>query len=181
MRLKQRLILFTSSIAIISVLLISVINYTVTTRRLEETVDDVSQMQSSDVALSTQMWLSEQTNAVGEILNGIIYTDNHDGKYLHGLLKEGDANHPGNGYYIAYDNKDVYFGSDFVPPIGFDSRERPWYIGAKGLDDFYITEPYIDVISNDMVITISKQFTTKAGMGGVMGTDVTINHLIDLA
>ena len=180
MSLKKRLILFTAGIAIFSVLLISIINYGVIVVRLEKTVDDVSKMQASDVALATEMWLSLQSNSLEEILAGILYNDNHDGRHLNGLLGEGDANHPGNSYYIAYDNKDIYFGSDYVPPVDFDPRTRPWYIGAKDTDDFFITEPYVDVISNDMVITISKQFKTKGGMAGVMGTDVTINYLIGL-
>ena len=180
MNLKKKLILFTSSIAIVSVLIISLINYRVTTTRLEESVEQVSKLQAGHVAMDTEMWLSLQSNALEETLNGIIYNNNHDGNYLHGLLREGNENHPGNSYYIAYDNKDIYFGVDFIPPADFDSRERPWYLGGKSTDGVFITEPYIDTISGDMVITISKQFKTKSGMGGVMGTDVTINHLINL-
>ena len=181
MSLRKRLILFTSSIAIVSVLLISIINYTVTVSRLEEAIDDVSQMQASDVALDTEMWLNLQTNTLDEMLSGILYNGNHDGRHLHGLLEKGDKDHPGNSYYIGYDNKDVYFGSDFVPPADFDTTQRIWYLGAKEMDGFYITEPYIDVISNDMVITIAKRFKNNKGPDGVIGTDVSINYLIALA
>ena len=181
MSLRKRLILFTSSIAIFSVLLISLINYSLTTRKLERTVEQVSQLNASDVAMDTEMWLTNQSNALGEILNAIVYNNNHDGNYLHGLLNKANEQHPGNSYYIAYDNKDVFFGIDYKPPADFDSRQRPWYLGAKETEDYSITEPYIDVISGDMVITISKKFTSQAGIGGVMGSDVAINYLIGLA
>lgn len=47
-------------------------------------------------------------------------------------------------------------------------------------DNFYISEPYIDTRTGEMIITISKAFKTLGGAQGVIGTDVSIDYLVEL-
>ena len=47
-------------------------------------------------------------------------------------------------------------------------------------EGFNISIPYIDAVTGEMVITISKAFKTKNGREGVMATDLAIGYLVDM-
>jgi methyl-accepting chemotaxis protein len=78
----------------------------------------------------------------------------------------------------------VYLGSktglmiltpDQKLPAGFDPRTRPWYQNALARpENAVVTDPYIDAITGNEVITISE--TTKDG-SGVVGIDLNIGAL----
>src|SRR5699024_1599981 len=77
---------------------------------------------------------------------------------------------------------DKYFidGSGWIPESDYDPRARDWYVEAIGNDDFYISEPYVDARTGDMIITISKAFKALDGMEGVISTDISIDYLVGL-
>ncbi len=180
MKLKGKLLMFTTSICIISILLISIINYSVSIKKLEEEINENVILEAHHTAQEVDGWIALQKNTLGSILNLILYNDNHEADYMRGVMTKITADNPGNTYYITYSNKETYFPIGVSVSPDFDGTTRPWYIGAMETQDFYITEPYIDAITGDMVITVSKQFKTNNGMKGVMGTDISINYLVDL-
>ncbi|MGN1393904.1 MAG: methyl-accepting chemotaxis protein [Succinivibrionaceae bacterium] len=82
---------------------------------------------------------------------------------------------------------DIYFGGDngYLYTImgtpqqfldeNYDPRTRDWYQEAKkNINKIYISEPYIDTITKQMIITIS-----KATKEGVAAGDITINSITD--
>lgn len=180
MKLKNKLILFTLSICIASIVLIFVINYTIAIKRLEEVVHESVDLQSHDIAQDMDKWLEGEKRQLSGILDVILYNNDHSSNYMKSLMKKITSENPDNFYYIGYNNKETYLGADVNLPPGFDVTTRPWYTGAMATNDFFITEPYVDVVSQDMVITISKQFVTNGGIKGALGTDISINYLVDL-
>ncbi|MCF4151048.1 methyl-accepting chemotaxis protein [Dethiosulfovibrio sp. F2B] len=88
--------------------------------------------------------------------------------------------------------QDIYFGFEingdlatshrFVPPKGFDSRKRSWYLMASklGRDRVALSEPYMDVVTNKPVIALSKLVYDDEGkLVGCVGADVGIGHLVE--
>lgn len=81
--------------------------------------------------------------------------------------------------YVGTSNGQMILEPASELPKDYDPRKRPWYeeaMGKKGQP--VITEPYVDAISGDVVITIAK--TTQDG-SGVMAIDLNIKNLADLA
>lgn len=180
MKLKGKLLLSSVIICIISVVSLSIINYSLSITRLKEAENQRVQLQAQRTAQEMNQWIELQKNLLGTTLDAILYNDNHEPDYMVGLMTEITNKYPDNLYYIGYSNKDHYFPVGTDVPMDYDPTARPWYIGAMATDDFYITEPYIDAITGDMVITISKQFTTKSFRRGAISTDIYINYLVDL-
>ena len=180
MKLKGKLLLFSIIICIVCVLSISAINYTLSIVKLKEVENQRVELQAQGTAQEMDKWLELQKNVLDTTLDGIMYNDDHGADYMVGLMTELTSKYPDNLYYIGYSNKDHYFPIGTDVPGDYDPTSRPWYIGAMATDDFYITEPYIDAITGDMVITISKQFTTKSYKKGVIATDIFITYLVDL-
>ncbi len=76
-----------------------------------------------------------------------------------------------NVYYTSEKGLDLLSGGR-LPKV--DGRTREWYKGAKE-KGFYISRPYIDVISNQFVVTLSIEVKDSHGdFLGVLGTDLLL-------
>ncbi len=67
-------------------------------------------------------------------------------------------------------------GTEELFSSGFDPRKRAWYIEASASPGHAIfSEPYIDVITKQMIITVAKR-----AKNGVVGADFTTRDLLDI-
>jgi signal transduction histidine kinase len=71
------------------------------------------------------------------------------------------------------------FGWD--PPSDYDAQTRPWYIGAmNNEDEIYISEPYIDAQTGEMVFSFAQQIVDNSGVVyGVLAIDLNLTRLAD--
>ena len=164
MKLKNKLILFTTGIAVLSVLLISLINYNVAIKKMEESINHVVELEADKTAKDLDKWLVLEESNLNQILQGILVTNDYEADYLKKVLKGAFDNSNKTEHYIGFQNKEFYTGSGSDPGAGYDPTSRVWYKGAEGIDGTYITEPYIDAITGEMVITVAEKFKTRTGM-----------------
>lgn len=67
---------------------------------------------------------------------------------------------------------------DWEPNDDFDPRMRPWYKNSKGSGNTQVTEPYVDVASGKILITISAPSYDEFGnLLGVAFNDIDISDL----
>ena len=178
MKLRNRIILFTLSICIVSILLISAINYTVSIKKLEKELNNKVNLEATNIAKDIDKWMAVQKQTLRETIENMVMGNDFEYDYGCDYLKAAADRNPGNHYYIAFSD-DYFLSSErFVPPSS--SLERPFYIEASKSNDFFISSPYVDGLSGSTVVTISKGFTTKDGKKGVIGTDIEIDYLLDL-
>jgi methyl-accepting chemotaxis protein len=62
-------------------------------------------------------------------------------------------------------------------PAGYDPRQRPWYKEAMTAGKLIITEPYADITTGQLIITIAEPFT-RGSTQGVIAGDVSIDSLV---
>ncbi|WP_455717115.1 methyl-accepting chemotaxis protein [Anaerosporobacter sp.] len=79
--------------------------------------------------------------------------------------------------YMGKSNGEYVDSTGWVPDKEFNVLERPWYIGGSESEDVYISEPYLDVQSGKMVVSLSKKITKKGIVEAVIGMDVTVEAL----
>ncbi len=84
--------------------------------------------------------------------------------------------------YVVSAKADIaYDGTGWVVDPGFDLTTRPyWFADQKDVDKGYIlTEPYVDINTGGMVVTISAPLYDTAGseVVGIAAIDVTIDKL----
>ena len=81
--------------------------------------------------------------------------------------------------YSGYTNKKTII--DFTLPEGFDPTSRPWFKDAQNNGkDIVIGSPYIDVSTNDWVISVSKSLFYKDKFIGVVSIDSLISGIRDI-
>lgn len=74
----------------------------------------------------------------------------------------------------------TYMSGGWVPDEDFVVSERGWYIGAMEKDGVYVSEPYVDVQSGNMCITLAKAIYSDGKAVGVAGLDMYMDDLLKL-
>ncbi|RON68789.1 chemotaxis protein [Pseudomonas fluorescens] len=63
-------------------------------------------------------------------------------------------------------------------PVGYDPRERDWYKDVVNRNTTILTEPYIDALTNETVVTIASPVRQDGKFLGVLGGDLSLKSLI---
>ena len=73
-------------------------------------------------------------------------------------------------------------GSGWIPPEGYDARERDWYSAILEADGkTIIVSPYVDAHTGDIVITIGRLLHSAGGYDdNIVCLDVTVGHVQDI-
>ncbi|WP_225874481.1 methyl-accepting chemotaxis protein [Vibrio atypicus] len=142
---------------------------------LDETYRSVKQY--TNTLLETNVsgmdkWIQGRINVVNAARDAFKYTDDPSSYFT-------QSTNAGQ-FQIAYaglSNGKFLQGVNLPVPTGYDPRERKWYKQAQAKGSFVITEPYLDVATNNLVVTISTPFNTN-GFTGVIGADMNIQNLV---
>ncbi|MBE8574798.1 methyl-accepting chemotaxis protein [Vibrio sp. OPT18] len=120
-----------------------------------------------------EKWIGGRINVVNAAKDAFKYTDDPTSYFT-------QSTNAGR-FQIAYAGlSDGQFlqGVDLPVPEGYDPRTRDWYKVPMAKGQTVVTEPYIDVATNDLVVTIASPFRTN-GYSGVIGADLNLNTLIN--
>jgi PAS domain S-box-containing protein len=98
-------------------------------------------------------------------------------EYIYEHLDRFKAQHPAfeHCYYSKESGRDYL--NDYRQPM-VDGRTRPWYKEAVENKGFNISPPYIDVITEEYVITLSIPVYKNNILKGVFGVDFLLSHII---
>ncbi|MBY7729899.1 methyl-accepting chemotaxis protein [Vibrio bathopelagicus] len=119
-----------------------------------------------------EKWVAGRINVVNAAKDAFKYTDDPTSYFT-------QSTNAGQ-FQIAYAGlSDGRFlqGVDLPVPQGYDPRTRDWYKKPMATGQTVVTEPYIDVATNDLVVTIASPFSTN-GYSGVIGADLNLTTLI---
>ncbi|SFL46748.1 methyl-accepting chemotaxis protein [Halanaerobium salsuginis] len=86
-----------------------------------------------------------------------------------------------NMVYLGTTTGDMYTYPEANLPADFDPTTRPWYKRAISANKAIWTDPYIDVDSGNMVISVAKKVTDNNGsLVGVMAGDISLANISNL-
>ncbi len=76
-------------------------------------------------------------------------------------------------FYLATPDGRLIASEDMELPEGYDPRERPWYEKTLNSDGVYISEPYYDILTENMIHSLFLELSSAPEAGWVLGIDVT--------
>lgn len=83
--------------------------------------------------------------------------------------------------YSCYDENVTVMSGGWIPPDDFVVTERDWYKGAQAdPEGVYISDPYVDMQSGGICITLSKATYKDGKMNGCVGMDMYMDDLVSL-
>ncbi|MBN7772228.1 methyl-accepting chemotaxis protein [Clostridium aminobutyricum] len=198
--IRAKMMIFIGGVAILAMILSAIVtihNVTGTVVNNEEYISTLStEAVAGDMDEYFEKYLTiAQQMAVDSGVSGILSdgatsqnfkaNDKYAGVYK--TLKQTMDRDPENilSAYIAAINSELAFdGGDWIADPGFDLREKSyWFKEQADIDKGYIiTEPYQDVDTGEMVITISAPVYDLSGstVVGIAGVDVEITTLCTL-
>jgi methyl-accepting chemotaxis protein len=95
------------------------------------------------------------------------------------LAQTAAGGHFGGGVYAGFaDGRKPIFNDNWQPPAGYDTQTRPWFAETKNNNRVTLTEPYVDVETKKLVMTVAVPFTTEGKFAGVVAGDVFVQDLV---
>lgn len=181
MKIRAKLTTFFSMICIGCMLVAILCILTVAKNRIADMNNAQYGIAAEYYATKVSEWL-EGNSAVLD--STIVYMNNQETldrqklwDYLQALT---EANENTTDIYVGFTDGDYYDGAGWIPDEGWIFFERPWYVAAIDADDKVCGEPFLDSVTGNMVIPVSKKFTCSDGSSGVISMDMQLPTLFSL-
>lgn len=82
--------------------------------------------------------------------------------------------------YVGYADGSFQDGGDWVPEADYDPRQRGWYIRPVEQDGLAFSDPYIDAITTQAIISIAYPVKNSSGqLRGVVSGDISLATLTE--
>lgn len=176
--------LFTKRTAIIAACAIVVlVAALVNSRMAQHVVEKTVLAQQEDIvdkAVTTvEFWLQQQMKILEATADSIpLQALDHGGGTMLPLRMAMKAGHF-TDVYIGTTGGDLIDGAQWQPPAGYDPRNRPWYQRAIETGTLSFTKPYIDFVTNELVIALVKPLRLDDRLLGVIGADTVLDTLAE--
>jgi len=129
-----------------------------------------------------ELWLAQQMGVVDATVTSIetneIYDNKKVEKYVKSI-KEATSNSNITSIYIGTPDNTLIESSGYIPPADFDVTAREWYKAAMNSDEACVSEPYIDVVTKKIVITVSKSIERNGKKTAVLGIDISMDGALE--
>ena len=169
------------AIAVCALVLLTatLINYRITQHVVEKTVISQQEEVTGKAVNTVEIWLKQQMKILEAAAGSVpLETLGHDPATMQLLAMAMQAGHF-TDVYIGTPDGDLIDGARWTPPPGYDPRNRPWYKRAMETGAISFTTPYIDLVTNEMVIAMVKPLIFDGRFVGVMGADTVLDSLVE--
>ena len=126
--------------------------------------------------------MGNYVEAVKKLAKHVESAPDYDESILKAVVmeKEQSSSITGDVYYSREEDGHHFQSNNIITTPeadGYDPRTRGWYREAKRVGDVIYTEPYVDAMSKNLVMTFAKPITKNGKFAGVAGIDVKIDAL----
>lgn len=129
----------------------------------------------SDYAHQINAWLEKESQRVSDVAEEIGYQkyDATARDSLYPYLVDCIERMPEIfAIYVGCQDNYSSFSDGWIPDADYTIVDRQWYQDAAATDGAVITEPYIDALTEEMVITIAKAFRRDGSVSCVVAADM---------
>ncbi|MDP3479697.1 MAG: cache domain-containing protein [Desulfoprunum sp.] len=155
------------------------INYRITQHIVEKTIIAQQQDLAAKAASTVELWLNQQMKILDATAASVPSDLLGRNEMTMGPLKMAMKAGHFSDVYIGESTGMLIDGADWLPPPGYDPRVRPWYRRAVETGTISFTTPYIDMVTNKLVIALVKPLLRGGKLRGVMGADTVLDTLVN--
>lgn len=179
---KNKLIVTFIMIAIIPIIIFSaIVNLTVKKHIINQGVNEEIQFVNNK-AEEINMWFSDKEKMLKAIVNDYVFYNHvmdsdadflEVSKYLSNLVENLESF---INIYITMEDGREYNSTLLIDEI--DTRTRSWYINTIKAGDIVWSQPYKDLITGNMIMTVSLPIRNEMGkIQGVLGADLSTEEI----
>ena len=179
--LRALILKYVATIIILSTGIITSINIVKININIEKQAKDYLKNTASMSKETFNSWFDKKINILKLLEKDIELLNLHENLKQNNIIEhfneEFKANDELLNIYFANENNELADMTGWIPDESYIPTERIWYKKAINSDDVYISEPYLDAVSEKAVISISKSIKIDGNPVGVIGIDVAIETL----
>lgn len=179
--LRALILKYVATIIILSTGIITSINIVKININIEKQSKDYLKNTASMSKETFNSWFDKKINILKLLEKDIELLNLHENLKQNNIIEhfneEFKANDELLNIYFANENNELADMTGWVPDENYIPTERMWYKKTINSDDVYISEPYLDAMSEKAVISISKSIKIDGNPVGVIGIDVAIETL----
>nr|WP_036790578.1 methyl-accepting chemotaxis protein [Pleomorphomonas koreensis] len=174
-KLLHRIILTASLIVVASFALFSTTIYLLQRQDLEDSVARTLATTGSSVASGTGNWFQGHLLMAEQAADAIAASQDSLASTLSGKTLSAEF----LSVYLGEESGTFTISPKAEMPEGYDPRKRPWYIDTAKAASTQLTEPYIDLATNKVVISAAVPVKVDGKLIGVFGGDFALDKLIE--
>jgi len=181
--IKGRLTVSVIGIVVISILLTTAGIVTVAGKRMIQDQTQALQINADKYAEEINTWIETEKMLADGAADSVAAGRKTDSDFLQSVV---DSHAEGreellNLYCGTRDSRFIQSNREAEIPEGYDPVQRGWYQQAAEKGEVIVTDPYWDVLTNQMCATIAAPVYIDGELEAVIGLDVTLGTVTDLA
>lgn len=150
--------------------------------RLQEKQESELSLQAANYAEEINTWMETEIMLVEGVIRGVESVGDLSQESLQAVV---DTYYMGrnellNLYIGTSDSRFVRANRNSEIPAGYDPVTRGWYQQAKNQGRTVVTDPYWDVLTNQMCFTISSPIVMNGRLEGVVAVDMKLDAVTGL-
>lgn len=180
--IKGRLTVSIVGIVVLSILLTTVGIIAVTGKRMIQDQTQALQLNADKYAEQINTWIENEKMLADSAAKSIVAGETVDKEYVQSVVDAHakDRQELLNLYCGTKDSSFIQSNQEAEIPEGYDPVERGWYKQAAEAGTVIVTDPYWDVLTNQMCTTIAAPIYIDDELAGVIGLDVTLETVTEL-
>ncbi len=179
--LKTKILIILVPLTIAGLGLVSVIGYHFAKEIITESTYAELERTAEANANKIDGWLEAQIQYVDDVRDTFqfIEIDKTERMSYLGNVLAGNTNF--SDLYIGFLNGTMIDGSGWEVPEEYDPRDTEWYNFGKSQESGAFSKPYLDEISEELVVAVATRLNGKdGGVSGVIGGDVKLSKITAL-
>lgn len=170
------------AIVAISIILTTVGIVALAGRSLIQNQTEALQLNADKYAEEINTWIENEKLLAEGAANSIEAAGNTDISYIQSVMDTYAAGREEllNLYCGTKESQFIQSNREAEIPAGYDPVQRGWYQQASEKKEVIVTDPYWDVLTNQMCTTIAAPVMVENELVAVIGLDVTLGTITDL-
>lgn len=180
--IRGKLMLSVICIVVVSILLTTVGIVVIAGRNLIQNQMEALQLNADKYAEEINTWIENEKLLADGAANSIEAAKNTDIAFIQSVMDTYAVGREEllNLYCGTKDSQFVQSNREATIPDGYDPVARGWYQQAAEKKEVIVTDPYWDVLTNQMCATIAAPVYIEQELVAVIGLDVTLGTVTDL-
>ncbi len=171
---RSRILAACSTIVVLSLIINTFLNYTIANNANKASIQNTLNAVATSHSIAISDWVASKTLMISALHDRVITDEDPIPLFKQIAASGGLLN-----VYMGYANGTAKFADSGGIPPDYNPTVRPWYQQAVKEGKPLVTAPYVDAVTNTLVVSFVTSVVEGGKVRGVVGSDVTMKSVIE--
>ncbi|ATY89899.1 putative methyl-accepting chemotaxis protein [Pectobacterium atrosepticum SCRI1043] len=171
---RSRILAACSTIVVLSLVINTFLNYTIANNANKDSIQNTLDAVATSHSIAVSDWVASKTLMISALHDRAIQDEDPIPLFKQIVASGGFLN-----VYMGYANGTAKFADPGGIPADYNPTIRPWYQQAVKEGKPLATAPYVDMVTNTLVVSFVAPVLEGSTVKGVVGSDVTMKSVIE--